>query len=139
MPEDGTRDPDRILDRFLDWVADVGLTLYPAQEEAILELMAGKHVILNTPTGSGKSLVALGAPLQGAVRGARPPSTPARSRRSSARSSSRSASDFGAENVGMLTGDASDQPRRADLCCTAEILANMALRDGASADAPTTW
>src|SRR5437764_1110822 len=56
VPSGGTTDPDEILDRFVDWVAEVGFELYPAQEEALLEILAGKHVILNTPTGSGKSL-----------------------------------------------------------------------------------
>jgi hypothetical protein len=60
VPPDGTRDADTILDLFVDWAAEAGFELYPAQEEALLEIMAGKHVILNTPTGSGKSLVALG-------------------------------------------------------------------------------
>ena len=45
--------PDEILDRFLGWVADQGLEPYPAQEDALLELMQGHHVILGTPTGSG--------------------------------------------------------------------------------------
>ncbi|HHQ49541.1 MAG TPA: DEAD/DEAH box helicase, partial [Acidobacteria bacterium] len=56
----GDPEPDVILDRFLAWCTDAGFELYPAQEEALLEVMAGRHVILNTPTGSGKSLVALG-------------------------------------------------------------------------------
>ena len=60
IPPSGTSDGDEILGLFLDWVGDTGLTLYPAQEEALLEIMAGKHVILGTPTGSGKSLVSLG-------------------------------------------------------------------------------
>ena len=76
--------------------------------------MAGKNVILNTPTGSGKSLVATALHFKALGRGQGARSTPARSRRWSARSSSRSASCFGPENVGMMTGDASDQPRRAD-------------------------
>src|SRR5688572_30723361 len=50
--------PDEVLSRFVSHVASLGLELYPAQEEAVLELVSGKHVILNTPTGSGKSLVA---------------------------------------------------------------------------------
>ena len=91
VPPGGAADPDEILDRFVDWAAEAGFELYPAQEEALLEIMAGKHVILNTPTGSGKSLVALGPPLQGALRGARPPSTPAPSRPWPRRSSSPSA------------------------------------------------
>jgi len=65
----GTTDPDEILDRFVDWVAEVGFELYPAQEEALLEILAGKHVILNTPTGSGKSLVALGLHFKGLCEG----------------------------------------------------------------------
>ena len=39
---------------------------------------------------------------------------------------------FGAENVGMMTGDASINRDAPIICCTAEILANMALRDGAT-------
>ena len=69
LPPEPTSDPDVLLNRFLAWVPSTGLTLYPAQEEALLELMAGKHVMLATPTGSGKSLVARRAPLQGAGRG----------------------------------------------------------------------
>ena len=56
----GSLGPDEILDRFLTHVLSTGIELYPAQEEALLELMAGKHVVLSTPTGSGKSLVATG-------------------------------------------------------------------------------
>ena len=57
-PQAGVRDPDVLLEHFLDYAHGKGLELYPAQEEAILELYAGKNLILNTPTGSGKSLVA---------------------------------------------------------------------------------
>src|SRR5512142_586903 len=59
LPPEPTSDPDVLLERFLAWVQSTGLTLYPAQEEALLELMSGKHVLLATPTGSGKSLVAV--------------------------------------------------------------------------------
>ena len=58
LPRDGDFSSDALLGRFLDYVDAKGLTLYPAQETAILELFEGKNVILNTPTGSGKSLVA---------------------------------------------------------------------------------
>ena len=40
---------------------------------------------------------------------------------------------LGSDHVGMLTGDASVNPDAPIICCTAEILANMALRDGADA------
>jgi len=59
QPEPGFTDPDAFLERFLTYVEETGITLYPAQEEAILELYSDRHVILNTPTGSGKSLVAV--------------------------------------------------------------------------------
>ena len=61
VPREGTDDPDVILENFLEWVGELGFALFPAQEEALLELMGGRHVVLNTPTGSGKSLVALGS------------------------------------------------------------------------------
>ena len=69
LPAPGTAAPDEVLSRFLDWVAETGLEPYPAQEEALLELMGGKHVILNTPTGSGKSLVALALHFKALARG----------------------------------------------------------------------
>ncbi len=71
LPEGKVRDADEILDRFVSWVAETGIELYPAQEEALLELMAGRHVVLNTPTGSGKSLVALGLHFKGLCEGKR--------------------------------------------------------------------
>ena len=85
LPQDGDVSSDSLLGRFLDYVVGKKLVLYPAQEEAILELLDEKNVILNTPTGSGKSLVAsallfVPSPAVGGQ------STPARSRRSSTRS-----------------------------------------------------
>jgi superfamily II RNA helicase len=130
-----TSDPDEILDLFVDWAAEAGFELYPAQEEALLEVMGGRHVILNTPTGSGKSLVALGLHFKALCEG-----------RTSFYTSPIKAlasekffalcDDFGAENVGMLTGDASINPGARVLCCTAEVLSNMALRQGDRLDAP---
>jgi len=130
-----TSDPDEILDLFVDWASEAGFELYPAQEEALLEIMAGRHVILNTPTGSGKSLVALGLHFKALCEG-----------RTSFYTSPIKAlasekffalcDDFGAENVGMLTGDASINAGAKVLCCTAEVLSNMALRQGDRLDAP---
>ena len=41
---------------------------------------------------------------------------------------------LGADQVGMLTGDAAVNPDAPVICCTAEVLANQALREGAGAD-----
>ena len=45
---DGTADPDDVLDAFTAWATARGLTLYPAQEEAVLEICSGANVILAT-------------------------------------------------------------------------------------------
>ena len=123
---------DQILEVFLDWVTESGLELYPAQEEAILEVLAGRHVILNTPTGSGKSLVATAMHLASMARGRRSFYTcPIKALVSEKFFAL--CRDFGPENVGMMTGDASVNKDAPILCCTAEILANMALREGRNA------
>ncbi|MBB1243054.1 DUF3516 domain-containing protein [Streptomyces durbertensis] len=128
-----TADPDMLFDAFSSWATERGISLYPAQEEALIEVVSGANVILSTPTGSGKSLVAAGAhfaalaqdkvtfytaPIKALV--------------------SEKFFDlcklFGTENVGMLTGDASVNADAPVICCTAEVLASIALRDGADAD-----
>lgn len=135
LPTGLLTDPDEILGRFLDWVAEKGLELYPAQEEALLELMAGRHVILNTPTGSGKSLVALGLHFKALCEGKVSYYTSPIKALASEKFFSL-CEDLGATNVGMLTGDASINPDARVLCCTAEVLANMALRRGEDLEAP---
>jgi superfamily II DNA/RNA helicase len=127
--------PEEVLDRFVEWTADAGFTLYRAQEEALLEIAAGRHVILNTPTGSGKSLVALGLHFKALCEGRRSFYTSPIKALASEKFFSL-CDDFGAENVGMLTGDAAINPRAPIVCCTAEVLANMALRRGEELDAP---
>jgi Domain of unknown function (DUF3516)/DEAD/DEAH box helicase/Helicase conserved C-terminal domain len=129
IPEKGLPDSDAALDAFLAWVADSGLRLYPHQEEAILELFAGNHVVLDAPTGSGKSLVATAlhfktfnetgrtwytAPIKALV----------------SEKFFALCGQFGAENVGMMTGDGAVNRDAPIICCTAEILANLALREG---------
>ncbi|MFJ3278593.1 DEAD/DEAH box helicase [Streptomyces halstedii] len=128
-----TADPDALFEAFSSWTESQGITLYPAQEEALIEVVSGANVILSTPTGSGKSLVAAGAhftalaqdkvtfytaPIKALV--------------------SEKFFDlcklFGTENVGMLTGDASVNADAPVICCTAEVLASIALRDGKYAD-----
>src|SRR5262245_60257951 len=124
---------DEVLDRFLVYVKDQGLVLYPAQEEAILEVFAGKNVILNTPTGSGKSLVATALHFKAMAEGRRSFYTcPIKALVSEKFFAL--CQDFGADHVGMLTGDASINRDAPIVCCTAEILANMALREGTRAD-----
>ncbi len=120
------------LDRFLEFVNERGLDLYPAQEEAILELYSGKNVILNTPTGSGKSLVALALHYLALSEGRRSIYTcPIKALVNEKFLAL--CRDFGPEQVGMITGDAAVNPDAPILCCTAEILAIDALRLGAKA------
>ncbi|MET0344465.1 MAG: DUF3516 domain-containing protein [Polyangiales bacterium] len=122
-----------MLDAFLDWTIASGIELYPAQEEAILEVMEGRHVVLNTPTGSGKSLVATAMHFRSLSLGLRSVYTsPIKALVSE--KFFECCELFGASNVGMSTGDTSINREAPILCCTAEILANMALRDGAKAD-----
>jgi hypothetical protein len=129
------RDPGAILDRFLGWVEATGLSPYPAQEEALLELAAGKHVVLDTPTGSGKSLVATGLHFKAMCEGRRSFYT-APIKALVSEKFFALCELFGAENVGMLTGDASINWAAPVICCTAEVLSNMSLRQGERTDAP---
>ena len=130
LPETpGAISPNIILERFLDWVAGLGFELFPAQEEALLEVMAGRHVVLDTPTGSGKSLVAMAMLWKGLCEG-RTGFYTAPVKALASEQFFRMCNEFGAERVGMLTGDASINPKAPIVCCTAEVLANMALRQG---------
>jgi superfamily II RNA helicase len=122
---------DVILDRFLEYVRTTGLELYPSQEEAILELCTGKNVILNTPTGSGKSLVATAMHFFSLAKQGRSFYT-APIKALVNEKFFALCRDFGPVNVGMITGDASVNPDAPIICCTAEILANMALRHGSA-------
>jgi superfamily II RNA helicase len=126
--------PDATFDAFAAWAADQGLALYPHQEEALIEIVSGANVILSTPTGSGKSLVALGAHFAALATGRTTFYTAPIKALVSEKFFALCAA-FGAENVGMLTGDASVNEDAPIICCTAEILANIALREGAEADA----
>lgn len=131
---DGSRpDADAVLERFLTALSARGIELYPEQEEAILELFAGRNVILNTPTGSGKSLVAAAFHFKALCAGERSVYTcPIKALVNEKFLSL--CRDFGPENVGMMTGDASVNAQAPVLCCTAEILANIALHRGDQSD-----
>ena len=123
-------EPDQVADLFIDWTTDQNLELYEAQEEAILEILGGSHVILATPTGSGKSLVATAAHAAAMARGERSIYT-APIKALVSEKFFALARDFGPENVGMVTGDASVNKDAPIICATAEILAHQALREGA--------
>ena len=125
-------DPDTLFEAFSSWTAQRGLELYPAQEEALIEVVSGANVILSTPTGSGKSLVAVGAHFTAMAHGKRSYYT-APIKALVSEKFFALIDIFGADNVGMMTGDSSVNPDAPIICCTAEILANTALRFGADA------
>ncbi len=129
----GGVDEGELLDGFTEFATQRGLELYDHQLEAILELYSGNHVILNTPTGSGKSLVGAAVHYASLKRGQRSYYTAPIKALVSEKFFSLS-HDFGAENVGMVTGDARINPDAPIICCTAEILANIALREGSRAN-----
>src|SRR5512134_3560545 len=128
----GEAGADELLGRFLDYVAGLGLALYPAQEEAVLALLEGRNVILGTPTGSGKSLVASALHFASLARGRRSVYTcPIKALVNEKWMAL--CRELGPENVGLSTGDATVNREAPVLCCTAEVLANIALRDGEDA------
>jgi superfamily II RNA helicase len=126
-------DPDELFDAFEGWAAEQGLTLYPHQEDALIEIVSGANVILSTPTGSGKSLVAAGAHFAALARD-EPTFYTAPIKALVSEKFFALCDIFGPENVGMMTGDGSVNAGAMVICCTAEVLANIALRDGKDAD-----
>jgi superfamily II RNA helicase len=126
-------DADDVYAAFVGWTHEQGLSLYPHQEEAAIELFSGNNVILATPTGSGKSMVAVAAQFAALADGRVTYYTAPIKALVSEKFFALCAT-FGAENVGMLTGDASVNRDAPIVCCTAEVLANIALREGADAD-----
>jgi superfamily II RNA helicase len=133
---EGALDGDDLLLAITEWAAETGLELYPHQEEAILELLSGSNVILATPTGSGKSLVALAAHARSVAGGGRSWYT-APVKALVSEKFFDLCRQLGAENVGLLTGDSAVNADAPVICCTTEILAHVALKDGAEADADT--
>jgi hypothetical protein len=125
--------PDEVYDALTGWISGQGLEAYPHQDEAILELLSGSNVILSTPTGSGKSLVAIAGHAAALARDQvsfyTAPIKALVSEKFFAL-----CEVFGADNVGMLTGDAAVNADAPVICCTAEVLANIALREGSATD-----
>jgi superfamily II RNA helicase len=131
LPDDA--EPDAVFTVFAGWAAEQGFALYPHQEEAMIEVVSGGNVILSTPTGSGKSLVATGAHFTALARDDRTFYT-APIKALVSEKFFALCDIFGPDGVGMMTGDGSVNPAAQIVCCTAEVLANIALREGATAD-----
>ncbi|MCB1207381.1 MAG: DUF3516 domain-containing protein [Verrucomicrobiae bacterium] len=129
---DGPATNDAVLDAFLGYLIDSGIEPYDHQETAILELYGDRNVILNTPTGSGKTLVALAVQFRAVCQGRRSFYTVPVKALANEKFLAL-CETFGPEKVGMITGDATVNPSAPVICCTAEILANHALREGAGA------
>lgn len=126
-------DADSLYTAFTGWAESSGRPLYPHQEEALIEIASGANVIVATPTGSGKSMIALAAHFT-ALAEDRVSFYTAPIKALVSEKFFDLCAVFGADNVGMVTGDASVNADAPIICCTAEILANIALREGAEAD-----
>ncbi len=131
LPDDPS--PDNLLLAFLEWTDGRGLELYPHQEEAIVSMLSGDNVVLATPTGSGKSLVALAGAFAMVAQSKRAVYT-APIKALVSEKFFEMVDALGADNVGMVTGDAAVNAAAPVVVCTAEILANRALREGANTD-----
>ncbi|QTG80049.1 DEAD/DEAH box helicase [Arthrobacter crystallopoietes] len=136
LPAAATANPDEIYTAFIDWVEGRGMALYPAQDEAVMELVTGNNVILATPTGSGKSMVAIASHFHAMAHGRRSYYT-APIKALVSEKFFALCEIFGPDNVGMVTGDSSVNQDAPIICCTAEILANIALREGSEAELGT--
>lgn len=134
--QDKLDDPLEVLSGFTTWAASTRRALYPHQEQAATEIFAGNHVIAATPTGSGKSMIALAAHLAALANNQRSFYTAPIKALVSEKFFSL-VDLFGARNVGMITGDISLNAQAPIICCTAEILANQSLREGSELDAGT--
>ena len=126
-------DADAVYTAFVEWAEATGIQLYPAQDEAVIEIVFGNNLILSTPTGTGKSLVATAAHFAALVEGRRSYYT-APIKALVSEKFFALVDIFGADNVGMVTGDSSVNADAPIICCTAEILANIALREGPDAE-----
>ncbi|MES1174799.1 MAG: DUF3516 domain-containing protein [Myxococcales bacterium] len=132
LPPPGS-DADAALEGFLRYASEAGLKLYPHQEEAILAVMSDSNVIVHTPTGSGKSLIASAVHFK-AISERRRSFYTCPIKALVSEKFFALCRELGPEHVGMMTGDATVNRDAPVICCTAEILANMALRDGRDAD-----
>lgn len=131
--EDDPISEEESMETFYDWLAERDIDLWTHQDEALMSLMVGDHVILGTPTGSGKSMVAIGMMFMALCSGKRAFYT-APIKALVSEKFFGLVNMLGRENVGMITGDSQINPQAPVICCTAEILANQALREGEFSD-----
>src|SRR5262249_22762223 len=132
VPE--SADPDTLYAAFTEWAGSQGFTLYPHQDEALIEIVSGANVILSTPTGSGKSLVATAAHFATLAAGGRSFYT-APIKALVSEKFFALCDIFGPAGVGMMTGDGSVNAEAPIICSTAEVVADIAMGAGLATDA----
>ena len=132
VPEE--HDADTLYLTLAEWAGEQGLSFYPHQDEALLELLERQQRRAGDADRLGQVAGGHGCAPRGPGRPGGSSFYTAPIKALVSEKFFALCEAFGADDVGMLTGDASVNADAPIIACTAEVLANIALREGARAD-----